>query len=339
MEEIRAIRWRGDRLELLDQRLLPHAETYVSLADYRDVIAAIRDMVVRGAPAIGVTAAYGLALAARELQNVQDRRGRFCDICEEFARARPTAVNLFWAIERLRLVADDSSDDEIVPRLEAEAKTIEHEDVEANRDIGSHGAKLIPDDARIITICNAGALATAGYGTSLGVIRTAHEAGKRPLVWVMETRPRLQGMKLTAWELTHLGIPFQIITDGMAGSLMRAGRVEAAIAGADRIAANGDTANKIGTYSLAVLAHAHGIPFYIAAPTSTIDPTVESGSMIPIEERCEEEVTEVNGVRLAPHGASAFNPSFDVTPAELISGIITERGVIGNPYRFTEQPS
>jgi methylthioribose-1-phosphate isomerase len=329
--EIQPIRWEDGMLWLLDQRLLPQQERTLAYQDWRAVVGAIRDMVVRGAPAIGVTAAYALALAAKELEGT-DWRPVFCDICEEVSQARPTAVNLVWAVNRMRDAAEGVAADRPYEKLLAAAKEIHANDIETNRALASHGAALIPNKGRVLTICNTGALATGGYGTALGVIRAAHEQSREPYVWVSETRPRLQGMRLTAWELEKLGVPYRIITDNMAGSLMRQGRVELVIAGADRIAANGDTANKIGTYSLAVLAKSHGIPFYIAAPTSTIDLTIETGDKIPIEERSEEEITEIGGVRMAPIGARSYNPAFDVTPNELITGIITETGVLSAPF-------
>ena len=309
-----AVRWQGDRLELLDQRKLPDETTYVTCRTAAETAAAIRDMVVRGAPAIGCAAAFGIALEAR--------RGASLTAAEAIlAQSRPTAVNLFWALKRMRGAPDP----------EAEALAIFAEDIAACRAMGAHGAALIPDGARIMTHCNAGALATAGHGTALGVIRSARDAGKSVSVIANETRPYLQGARLTAWEMVQEKIPVTLIADNMAGHLMSCGEVDLVIVGADRIAANGDTANKIGTYTLAVLAKRHGLPFYVAAPISTFDADIPDGSRIPIEERPQEEVTGYRGVRWAPQGVSVRNPAFDVTPAELISAIITERGVVTGP--------
>jgi methylthioribose-1-phosphate isomerase len=303
---IEPIRWRGDRLELLDQRLLPDQTTYVICKTAAEVAAAIRDMVVRGAPAIGCAAAFGMVLGGKDAFDV-------------LAKSRPTAVNLFWALQRMRRARHP----------EAEAIAIFDEDLAANRAMGGHGAKLIPDGARIMTYCNTGALATSGHGTALGVIRSAKAKGIS--VIACETRPYLQGARLTAWECVQEGIPCTLITDNMAGHLMRVGEVDVVIVGADRIAANGDTANKIGTYTLAVLARRHGLPFYVAAPTSTFDPEIADGSAIEIEERAGVEVTGYRGVRWAPEGVQVRNPAFDVTPAELITGIVCEKGVVLEP--------
>jgi methylthioribose-1-phosphate isomerase len=308
------LRWRGDRLELLDQRKLPEEVAYLTCRTAAETAAAIRDMVVRGAPAIGCAAAFGLALESR-------RGGDMAAAEAVLAASRPTAVNLFWALDRMRGVADP----------EAGALAIFAEDLAANRAMGAFGAALVPDGARIMTHCNAGALATAGHGTALGVIRSARDAGKRVSVIANETRPYLQGARLTAWEMVQEGIPVTLITDNMAGHLISRGQVDLVIVGADRIAANGDTANKIGTYTLAVLARRHGLPFYVAAPASTFDPAIPDGSHIPIEERPPEEVTGYRGVRWAPAGVQVSNPAFDVTPANLISGIITETGVVLEP--------
>lgn len=308
---------------LLDQRLLPQREEYVVCADWRQAVQAIREMVVRGAPAIGVAGAYAVLLAAREYVPRSDEWER---ACVAIATARPTAVNLPWAVERMRAAASAGME------LLQTARAIHAEVVDADRALSRCGAELLPNRARVITICNTGALATGGYGTALGVVRAAFAEGKRPFVWVLETRPRLQGMRLTAWELQRLGIPFRIVTDGMAGLLMRQRLVDVAIVGADRIAKNGDTANKVGTYSLAVLCRAHSVPFYVAAPLSTFDPAVPDGNGIPIEERGPEEITVLGGQQMAPEGAEVYNPAFDVTPAGMITGFITERGVLSPPF-------
>jgi len=308
---------------MLDQRWLPLREEWLELTTHEEVAEAIRDMVVRGAPAIGVSAAYGMALAARNGADLGEAH-------RVLAASRPTAVNLFWALDRIAALTDQSA-----AAIEKEAKTIELEDLQMNLSIGHHGNRLIPESARILTVCNTGSLATAGHGTALGVIRSAFFEGKDIFVYSCETRPRMQGLRLTAYELKAEGIPFQSIADGVAASLMRAGKIDLVIAGADRIAANGDTANKIGTYSLAVLAKHHGIPFYIAAPSSTLDPTLATGDEIPIEERSADELCVIDGVRVAPEDCPVYNPAFDVTPGELISGIITEEGVFQPPYAFT----
>ncbi|HEY0867071.1 MAG TPA: S-methyl-5-thioribose-1-phosphate isomerase [Fimbriimonas sp.] len=319
---IQPMRWEDGALLMLDQRVLPGREDWLTLRTHTDVVHAIKDMAVRGAPAIGVAAAYGMALAAK---NGVDRGVA----AKELAASRPTAVNLFWALDRIKAMSTDSYE-----AVLAEARAIEREDLEMNLAMGRHGAELIPQGANVLTVCNTGGLATAGYGTALGVIRSAHEQGRQIHVWTCETRPRQQGLRLTAYELMKDGIPFHSIADGAAGSLMRAGKVDCAIAGADRIAANGDTANKIGTYSLAVLAKQHGIPFYIAAPSSTLDPTLASGDLIPIEERGAEELTHIEGICVGPDGCHVYNPVFDVTPGEFIDAIITEKGVFRKPYRF-----
>ena len=310
------LRWDGDTLFLLDQRLLPREEVWVACRSAGEVADAIRTMVVRGAPAIGVSAAFGMALAAT--------RGEAPDAAADaLKRARPTAVNLAWAVDRMLRHRGDAV---------AEAETIWREDVEANRQIGRYGAALLGESATVLTHCNAGALATGGYGTALGVIRAAVESGRRIAVFADETRPYLQGARLTAWELRQDGIDVTLITDNMSGHFFQRGEFDAVIVGADRIAANGDTANKIGTYTVAVLANAHGVPFYVAAPISTIDPGCPDGSQIPIEERSAEEVTEIFGHRVAPEGVPVRHPAFDVTPARLINAIITERGVLRPPY-------
>lgn len=334
-----AIRWTEDGLlELIDQTRLPSEICYLTCANQEDVAKAIRCLAVRGAPAIGVAAAYGLALAARGIK--ARSRGEFLARVEEAARrlaaTRPTAVNLQWALNRLlqRLRSEKAEDVRVLRNmLLEEAHSIYREDVEGNKRIGQYGCKLVPHGARILTHCNAGALATAGYGTALGVIRAAHEAGKNVIVYAGETRPLLQGARLTAWELLQDGIPVTLITDNMAGYLMARKKVDMVIVGADRIAANGDVANKIGTYSLAVLAGEHGLPFYVAAPVSTIDLKIASGSEIPIEEREHTEVTHLAGRPLAPEGVQVWNPAFDVTPQRLVSAIITERGIVRPPYR------
>lgn len=333
--ELRPVRWDGDVLVLIDQTRLPHRLVEVRYTDWEGVADAIRRMVVRGAPAIGAAAACGLVLAARQIctSDMPRFREEWLTVTEAFAGTRPTAVNLFWAIERMKQVMNAcSTPEEARSRLRRESEAILEEDIQANRAIGRYGQTLIPDGARILTHCNAGALATVGYGTALGVIRAAVEAGKRVQVYADETRPRLQGMQLTAWELVREGIPVTVITDTMAGMLMRRGEIGVVVVGADRIAANGDVANKVGTYSVAVLAKHHGIPFYVAAPISTIDLKVADGSGIPIEERSCEEVTHIAGRRIAPKGVRVMNPAFDVTPAQLVSAIITEVGIARPPY-------
>ena len=337
---ITPIRWARDRLVLLDQRRLPAEEAELECSDWRQVAEAIRTLVVRGAPAIGVAAAFGVALAARESRapSFEDFLADLEVALKGLAATRPTAVNLFWALERMRRVCLDHRAlplDRLRERLRAEALAIRDEDLAANQSIGEHGARLVPDHARILTHCNAGALATAGYGTALGVVRAAYARGKVDLLWVGETRPVLQGARLTAWECVKEGIPHRVISDVAAAALMAQGRVDLVITGADRIAANGDTANKIGTYGLAVLARHHGIPFYVAAPFSTIDPTLTSGILIPIEERDASEVRRVGDQFIAPEASPVFNPAFDVTPAALITAIITERGVFHPPFDFS----
>ena len=333
---VETLRWREGRLELIDQRRLPLEFDYVACADAAQTAAAIRDMVVRGAPAIGCTAAYGVAVEAQ--RHAGAARAQFDAALDAsfrvLAASRPTAVNLFWAIARMRECHEQNrsaSTQAEAQVLLALAKQMHAEDIEINRAIGRHGAALIADGARIMTHCNAGALATAGHGTALGVIRSARDAGKRVSVIANETRPYLQGARLTAWEMVQENIPVTLVTDNMAGHLMQQGRVDVIVVGADRIAANGDTANKIGTYTVAVLAERHRIPFYIAAPLSTIDLAIADGSGIPIEERDAAEVTGFRGVRWAPEGVNVANPAFDVTPAALITGLITEKGVIERP--------
>jgi methylthioribose-1-phosphate isomerase len=337
---IKTLEWTDEGVVMIDQRLLPTEEVYPVFKTYEEVAWAIKEMVVRGAPAIGVAAAMGVALGVRDTktEDANELDKAFDRICETLGSTRPTAVNLFWAIERMRnLYAELRNQktplDEIRSRLIAEANCMHDEDVEANRAMGAHGAELIPDGATVLTHCNAGALATAGYGTALGVIRAAAEAGKRVAVFADETRPFLQGARLTAWELNKDNIPVTLITDNMAGHFMKRGDIDCVIVGADRIAANGDVANKIGTYSVAVLAKENDIPFYVAAPISTLDLNIASGDQIPIEERNEREVTHVKDVRLAPAGVSIANPAFDVTPNRYVAAIITERGVARPPFQ------
>lgn len=326
-----ALRWVGDAatgiLELLDQRLLPHEASWVPLNTAADVAEAIRDMVVRGAPAIGCAAAYGMVLAAQEVGasvQLDDLR----ETALILGSARPTAVNLNWAIERMLKRIESAGGSLAIDELFAEAEAIREEDIAANRSIGNMGAELIPEgEGAILTICNTGSLATAGYGTALGIIRSTWELGRVGRVYVSETRPYLQGARLTTWELNHDKIPNTLITDNAAGYLMAQGRIKAVVAGADRIAANGDTANKIGTYMLAVLAKRHHIPFIIAAPWSTVDLSLQYGDLITIEERAGSEVTTIGGVSIAPEDTEAVHIAFDVTPADLISAIVTERGV------------
>jgi len=329
----------ADAVVMIDQRKLPAQEIYVRAKSAPEVARAIKTMVIRGAPAIGVAAAMGIALGMRKSKatGTQKFAAEFQKICDLMAATRPTAVNLFWAIDRMKrtfaaAVQAGDSVDQIKDRLDAEAQSIHDEDVASCRALGAFGADVVPADARILTHCNAGALATAGYGTALGVIRGAVEKGKRVAVFADETRPFLQGARLTAWELVRDGIETTIITDNMSGALMRQGKVDLVVVGADRIAANGDTANKIGTYTVAVLAREHRVPFYVAAPLSTIDLDTPDGAHIPIEERNPKEVTHVAGSQLAPEGARVWNPAFDVTPHELIAGIITERGIFRPPY-------
>ncbi len=337
---ISPVRWSDDGLVLLDQTRLPAEEIERTYSRWEDVAEAIRALVVRGAPALGVAAAFAVALAARA-SRAETPDVFVADIeaaIKGLGATRPTAVNLFWALERMRAAAlahRESPLSAVRFRLLREAQAILDEDVVANRAMGQHGAALVPDRARVLTHCNAGALATAGYGTALGVVRAAHAQGKVALVWVDETRPVLQGARLTAWECVKEGIPHRLISDGVAASLMARGEVDLVVTGADRIAANGDTANKIGTYSLAVLASHHGLPFYVAAPISTIDSQLPTGERIPIEERDAREVRQIGGRAIAPASTPVFNPAFDVTPAALITAIITERGVYRPPYDFS----
>jgi methylthioribose-1-phosphate isomerase len=336
---IRTLYWTDEGVVMIDQRRLPTEEVYPVFRTYEEVAQAIKDMVIRGAPAIGVAAAMGIALGARDIraEDPAQFEREFEQICAVLGATRPTAVNLFWAIERMRvlyrrLTRDGRGLPEVRARLIEEAQRLHDEDVAANQAMGRHGASLIPDEATVLTHCNAGALATAGYGTALGVIRAAVEAGKKVAVTASETRPFLQGARLTAWELHQDQIPVTLITDNMAGHFMKSGRIDCVIVGADRIAANGDVANKIGTYSIAVLAKENRLPFYVAAPTSTLDLSLKSGDEIPIEERGEEEVTHVKGAQLVPAGIEIANPAFDVTPHRYVTAIITERGVARAPY-------
>ncbi len=337
---IKTIFWKNNTVVLIDQNALPLAERYVTCKSYKEVIACIKDLTVRGAPAIGVAAAMGVAVGALHIPSLSPERFRhkFFAICDEIAQARPTARNLFWALERMKKVVDHSnqtSQRDLVKELIHEAKDISSEDIAINKQMGKNGSSLIADGDNILTHCNAGALATAGYGTALGVIRAAKEQGKKLHVYVDETRPVLQGARLTAWELKKERIPHTLITDNMAGFLMSQKKIDKIIVGADRIAANGDAANKIGTYALAVLAKAHRIPFYIAAPVSTIDFCLKTGAGIPIEERKSDEVTHFKGVRSAPEGTKVYNPAFDVTPARFITAIVTEKGILKKPFRVS----
>ena len=337
MDTIKTIEWKDDKVIILDQRRLPLEEVYNTYEDYFGIAGAIKGMVIRGAPAIGVAAAMGVALGAMGIgvASFDDFYAKLLVIIDRLGQTRPTAVNLFWALDRMKACALSHKDrpiEDIRQALKGEALKIYAEDIEANHMIGRNGARLLRDGMNVLTHCNAGALATAGYGTALGVIYAATDAGKRIHVFADETRPRLQGAKLTAWELQKHGIEVMVIADTMAGSLMRKGRIDACIVGADRIAANGDVANKIGTYQVAVLAARHKIPFYVAAPLSTIDPSIPTGDDIPIEERDPHEVTHIGSVQIMPDFVEVTNPSFDVTPAELVTAIITERGVIETPY-------
>jgi len=332
------LRWRDERLELLDQRALPGKCIYVPLDSAQAVADAIRGMIVRGAPAIGCAAAYGVALEARRLQRHSKRvfDAHMARGLEVLAQSRPTAVNLCWALERMRArlsALQNEGVSEIAPALLAEAHAMAAEDVRLNRMMGAHGSALLHDGARVLTHCNAGALATAGHGTALGVIRSAVEAGKRVHVLADETRPFLQGARLTAWELQRDAIPVTLITDNAAGLLMSRGEIDLVIVGADRVAANGDVANKIGTYPVAVIAQRHSVPFYVACPLSTIDRGVARGADIPIEERGAEEVTGYGPLRWAPPGVAVRNPVFDITPAEFVTALITEKGVTLAPDR------
>ena len=337
---MRSIEWYDGKVRMIDQRLLPGEFRLVEYDDYREVAQAIRTMVIRGAPAIGAAAAFGMALAAREART-QDRDRLLVDLgtaADALCAARPTAVNLSWAVARLLRRAESEPDPDIIPDvLLTEARALADEDVEINRRLGGNGAALIRDGDAILHHCNTGALATVDYGTALGVIRTAHEQGKRVHVFVDETRPRLQGARLTAWELTQLGIPFTLIVDNAAGHFMRTQQVDIVLVGADRVAANGDVANKIGTYKLAVVAQANGIPFYPCVPISTIDLSLATGDDIPIEERASEEITAITyqGRPAAPEGVSVGNPAFDVTPHRYVTGIVTENGIAYPPFEVS----
>jgi methylthioribose-1-phosphate isomerase len=331
---IETIQWTEAGVVMIDQTKLPREETYVTCRSFQDVAEAIRSMIIRGAPAIGVAAAMGVALGVSQADPAR-LDSEFEHICSTLAGTRPTAVNLFWGIERMRRAYAEVRGlpiDRLRARLIAEAQQIRLEDIAINEAIGRNGAALVPDGRTVLTHCNAGALATAGYGTALGVIRAAISAGKHIDVFAGETRPFLQGARLTVWELQHDGIPATLITDNMAGHFLKSGRIGCIVVGADRIAANGDVANKIGTYSLAVLAKENNVPFYVAAPVSTLDLTLASGDQIPIEQRSAAEVTHVFGVAVAPDGTPVENPAFDVTPNRYVTAIITERGVARHPY-------
>jgi methylthioribose-1-phosphate isomerase len=335
---IKTVEWTDAGVRFIDQTKLPMEETYVTCRNYEEVADAIRTMIVRGAPAIGVSAAMGVALGVRDSKandNLELRR-EFAHICEVLADTRPTAVNLFWGIRRMREKFEQVSDQPIAAikeTLVAEAQRVLAEDIATNQLMGKHGAVLMPVSGGVLTHCNAGALATAGYGTALGVIRAAVDSGKKLHVFADETRPFLQGSRLTAWELMKDNIPTTLIADNMAGAMMRQGKISAVVVGADRIAANGDVANKIGTYTVAVLAREHGIPFYVAAPFSTVDLETATGDKIPIEQRSSQEVTHLAGRQIAPDGVRVENPAFDVTPHQYVTAIITERGIVRAPYQ------
>lgn len=339
-KKVETLRWRQGRLEMIDQRILPARFRYLSYRDARGVAEGIRSMVVRGAPAIGVAAAYGVALEALHLARQIKDRHKFAALLQKgidgLAKSRPTAVNLFWALDRMRRIwgmCSTATLPGIARRLVREARVIHREDIRINQAMGRHGARLLRSGMRVLTHCNAGALATAGHGTALGVFRSAVAQGKKISVVADETRPFLQGARLTAWEMVQEKIPVTVITDNMAGHLMAHGEIDAVIVGTDRVAANGDVANKIGTYMVAVLARRHRIPFYVACPVSTIDPKTPQGKGIPIEERNPEEVRGHRGIRWVAPGSSIRNPAFDVTPASLVTGLITERGVVLQPNR------
>jgi methylthioribose-1-phosphate isomerase len=330
---MRTVEWIDGRVRMIDQRKLPLELVVVEFDDYRDVARAIQNMTIRGAPAIGAAAAFGLALAAQH-SRATSRDGLLADLevaAQTIGATRPTAVNLSWAVKRMMKAALVESG-EIAPALIAEAQRIADEDVDINRRMGAHGAALVQDGFNVLTHCNAGSLATVDYGTALAIVRTAHEQGKRLHVWVDETRPRLQGARLTAWELMQAGIPMTLIADNVAGHLLRTGRVDIVLVGSDRTAANGDVANKIGTYKLAVLARENGVPFYPVVPTSTIDLSLSSGDEIPIEERDAREVTHVDGCQIAPDGVRVLNLAFDVTPHRYVTGIVTENGIAYPPF-------
>lgn len=337
MTDYFTIRWQDGKVRMIDQRVLPGETIYLDFEDYQGVAKAIYDMVIRGAPAIGVAAAYGLALAAAHspAEDVTNLRRDLEAAAEVLRNARPTAVNLFWAINRMMEHLSDPSYDSVIALQTAaleEAEAMAREDIETNKQIGLNGLNVVPERAGIIHHCNTGALATVDYGTALGVIRTAHEHGRQVHVYVDETRPRLQGARLTAWELKQLGIPHTVIVDGASGHYMRQGKVQLCLVGCDRIAANGDTANKIGTYNLALVAYAHGIPFYVVGPTSTIDSSIPDGNHIPIEERDAREVTHIGDCQVTPDDVHVGNPAFDVTLARYITGIITEKGIAYPPF-------
>ncbi len=334
---LRSIEWVGDKVRIIDQTKLPLELDFIETDDYKVVVEAIKKLKVRGAPAIGIAAGFGIYLGMKNFDDGDRERIKdaFESICSEFASTRPTAVNLFWAIDRMKKVFYANINlefDELKKRLLNEALSIQEDDIKMCKAIGLHGSKLIPDEANILTHCNTGWLATGDYGTALGIIYTAFEQGKKVRVYVDETRPLLQGARLTTWELMHRGIEAILITDNMAAYLMKLGKVDCVIVGADRIALNGDTANKIGTYSLAISAKYHNIPFYVAAPTSSIDFNIKTGDEIPIEERGAEEIVEIAGKRIAPDGVKTFSPAFDVTPNELITAIVTELGIIYPPF-------
>jgi methylthioribose-1-phosphate isomerase len=334
---IKTVEWSDEGVVLIDQTKLPTEEIYTTFRTYEEVATAIKDMIVRGAPAIGVTAAMGIALGVRDakVSNVSELRTVFGTICRTMGETRPTAVNLFWAIRRMQRKFDELASMPLAvvkTEMVLEAKRIHLEDIAANQAMGRNGAVLMPSEGGVLTHCNAGALATAGYGTALGVIRAAVESGKNIHVFADETRPFLQGSRLTAWELMKDGIDTTVISDNMAGAMMAQGKIKAVVVGADRIAANGDVANKIGTYTVAVLAKEHGIPFYVAAPWSTIDLETPDGSQIPIEQRNRREVTHIGDRQMTPNDVKIENPAFDVTPSRYVAGIITDRGVATAPY-------
>jgi methylthioribose-1-phosphate isomerase len=328
---VKTIQWTPAGVVMIDQTRLPHREEYVTCKTYQEVAAAIRNMIIRGAPAIGVAAAMGVALGMQAAPD-SDLDRALETVCRTLAATRPTAVNLFWALDRMRRVYHATPPGRVRQALVDEALAIYHEDIAINQALGRLGAPLVPDGATILTHCNAGALATAGYGTALGVVRAAVASGKRVAVMADETRPYLQGARLTVWELQQDGIPATLITDNMAGHFLRSGRIACVLVGADRIAANGDVANKIGTYAVAVLAKENSVPFYVAAPVSTLDLSLESGDQIPIEQRSPAEVTRLAGLPIAPAGIAVENPAFDVTPHRYVSAIITERGVARPPF-------